>query len=272
MNTLAISSWSLHRHMPRARFTPAAYAVSVDKFPQLARDTYGVDAVEICQMHLESPKYGYLDKLNKALAGAAVRVVNVPIDVGNISQSDPAGRAADIETIKSWIKAAAYLGSPAVRVNAGKPDSGSWNLDVTIESYRELVHFGKKLNVRVLIENHGGISSDPITVLRIVRAVNAFYFMRLCPDFGNFDPYQRYDGLRMMMPSAYIVHAKTLDFDERGEHTAFDFGECMRVVRQARFPGPLSVEFEGDEDEFEGIQKSLDLIRRHLAAPVAAAS
>lgn len=272
MNSLAISSWSLHRHMPRARFTPAAYAVSVDKFPQLARDRYGVDAVEICQMHLESPKYGYLDKVVKGLASAAVRVVNVPIDVGNISQSDPAARAKDIETIKSWIKAAAYLGSPAVRVNTGKPDSESWNLGVTIESYRELVHFGKHMNVRILIENHGGISSDPTTILRIVRAVNAFYFMRLCPDFGNFDPVIRYDGLRMMMPHAYIVHAKTYDFDERGEQTAFDFGECMRVVRQSRFPGPISIEFEGEEDEFEGIQKSLDLVRRHLAPPAAVVS
>ena len=153
-----------------------------------------------------------------------------------------------------------------MRVNTGKPDSSDWTLAVTIESYRQLVHFGKKLNVRVLVENHGGISSDPTIILRLLRAVNSFYFFRLAPDFGNFEPSTRYDGLRMLMPNAYVVHAKTYAFDEHGEETRFDFGECMRIVRDSRFPGPLSIEYEGEGDQYEGIAQSITLVRRHLAA------
>lgn len=271
MNTLAVSSWSLSRHLPRERYIPAAQALRIEAFPVVARERFGVSAVEICQMHLESPNYSYLDKVNRGLAAGAVRVLNVPIDIGDISHPDPVARARDIETIKQWIKAAAYLGSPAVRVNSGVSATAA-ALPVTIQSYRALVSFGKGLNVRVLLENHGGMSNDPSVIARIIDGVNSFYYFRLSPDFGNWDPVIRHDGLRMMMPHAYIVHVKTYDFDEQGEQHQFDFAECMRIVRDADFQGPLSIEFEGDGDQFEGTSRSLDLVKRYLAGAVAASA
>ncbi len=270
INPLAVSTWSLHRHLARPNYTPAAYRIDVTEFPAMVRDRFGVTNVEICQMHLESAKYSYLEKVRKALVAADVSILNMPIDVGNIAQADTAARMRDIELLKDWIRAAAYLGSPAVRINTGRSDTPFPDLPTIIESYRILTNYGKQLNVRVLIENHGGISSDPTNIMKILRGVNSFYYFRALPDFGNWEPEVRYDGIRIMLPFAYIVHAKTLDFNDQGEMTAFNFGIAMRLVKAADFRGPLSVEFEGEGDQYDGIARSLELIKHELAEPAPA--
>ncbi len=260
MQSIAISSWSLRGHLPRRNFVPTAYGLSIAEFPTLVRDRYGLGAVELCQMHLESPDYSYLEKVKRGLDKANVRVENMPIDVGNISTSDVQKRESDFGTIKRWIKAAAYLGSPAARVNAGTPDSPSWTIAAPVAAYRALVAFGKQMNVRILLENHGGISADPQHIRKIFEGVNSEYF-KLCPDFGNWDPVVRYDGLRLMLPHAWIVHVKTYDFDEQGGQPTFNFDECMRAVTESAFRGALSIEFEGEGDQFDGVEQSLALVR-----------
>jgi sugar phosphate isomerase/epimerase len=267
-NTLALCSWSLHRHLPIQGKKPDETPISLVDFIRIARERYGIGQVELCQVHFDSYKYRYLNSIKAALGRYNVRVINMPIDVGNISQVDAVQREADLQLIMKWIDAAAYLGIPAVRVNSGRQPEGREDLQVTINSYRTLVSYGKMINCKILMENHGGISADPGNIAKIVQGVNSNWF-RLLPDFGNFEPSVRYEGLQTMLPVAAIVHAKTSDFDAAGKHTAFDFDLAMQLVARSGFQGPLSIEYEGAADEYEGIAKSRDLILRYLDAQAA---
>jgi sugar phosphate isomerase/epimerase len=267
-STLALCSWSLHRHLPARGKAPAETPISLPDFIRIARERYDIGQVELCQVHLDSYKYRYLDTIKAALGRYNVRAITMPIDVGNISELDPVKREADIRLIMRWIDAAAYIGIPAVRVNSGRQPEGQFDLQITINSYRTLVSYGKMINCKILMENHGGISADPGNIAKIVQGVNSNWF-RLLPDFGNFDPTTRYEGLQTMLPMAAVVHAKTLDFDERGEQTAYDYDLCMRLVAQSGYQGPLSIEYEGEGDEYEGIAKSRDLILRYITAAAA---
>jgi len=282
---IAVSSWSLHRHLPRAgtyrdesgvkrphRTEPTEEPLSITDFPGLIAERYGVSKVELCQMHVLSQEAEYLAKLKGALDEAGVSVVNVPIDVGNISVDNPDWRAEDIAEIKTWIDVAEYMRSPRVRVNSGHPGGaafgpaalGDFDLSVTIASYKELAAYCQAKGMTLLLENHGGISADPRNIIKLVEGVASPTF-KLCPDFGNFAEEVRYEGLEMMFPYAAVVHAKTHDFNEAGEQDRFDFGRCMEIMKASGYDGPVSIEFEGQEgDQYEGIALSKALIERYL--------
>lgn len=137
---IIVSSWSLHRHLPLAgthrdesgvkRSTQMKHLghtidieepISVTDFPRIIKERYSINKVELCQMHVLSQEPKYLAEVKGALEEAGVSVVNMPIDVGNISLENPDWRAEDIAEIKTWIDTAEYLGSPCVRVNSGHP-------------------------------------------------------------------------------------------------------------------------------------------------------
>jgi len=274
---IAVSTWSLHGHLGPLYGTTLnergehEFAVrseqpedlSLFAFPRFIKERYGVSKAELCQMHFRSSDKSYLDELRGRLAEAAVTVVNVPIDVGNISQLDEQARREDLENIKKWMDVAAYIGSPCARVNSGHQPEGQEDIAVTIDSYKELADHAEKLGIRILLENHGGISSDPENILRLVEGVGSDWF-RLCPDFGNFPEEIRYRALEMMFPYAVMVHAKTYEFDQNGNESRYDFGRCMEIALSSGYDGPFSVEFEGPGDQYEGVGKTVQLLRRYL--------
>lgn len=269
MLTLALSSWSLHRHLPyfpdEGRAARPADELSIMDFPALAQ-SYGIAEIEICQRHLASTDPGFLAEMRGSVETQGCRVINMPIDVGDIAQADTAAREADLRLIEAWIDAAHLLGSPAVRVNAGRAGdrAEAEAVQTAVESYRRLAAYCAERGMIVLLENHGGLSATPAAIMALWEAVNAPNF-RFCPDFGNFDPAMREEGLRVMLPHAAVVHAKVLDVDEQGRHTTFDLARCLELVRQSGYAGPLSIEFEGKGDQRAGIATAKRLIEGHIA-------
>lgn len=277
MLTLALSSWSFHRRLPY--FSKGAWSppregpeLSIAELPRLSA-SLGITDLEICQAHLASTDSSYLTDVRAAVDAAGCRVVNVPIDVGNLAEPDPEKRGEQIEQIAPWIEAAHRLGSRAVRVNTGQPgemDEAS-ALEIVAEGYRRLAEHCARHSMTVLLENHGGLSASPQAIMKLVELVGAPNF-RLCPDFGNFAPEVREEGLRLMLPHAAIVHAKIMDIDERGTHPAFDLDRCLRLVQESGYAGPLSIEFEGTGDEYESVIRARDyLLPRLQTAPAGTA-
>lgn len=276
-NIIAVSTWSFHQHMGPLYGTELTDRgehefivrrefpedVSLLAFPRFIAGKYGLAAVELCQMHFPRNDKGYLDELRGQLAEHRVAVVNVPIDVGNISDLDEVRRRSDIENIKKWMDVAAYLGSPNARVNSGRQPEGQEQISITVDSYRELADHARMLGMNILLENHGGLSADPRNILRLVDEVERDNF-RLCPDFGNFPEEIRYRALEMMFPYAVMVHAKTFEFGDNGMETRFDFDRCMGIVRDTGYSGPLSIEYEGPGDQYVGVEKSVELLRRYV--------
>ncbi len=255
---LAVSSWSLRSHINKE--------FGFERFPLVVRERYGkygVDAVELVSQHMPVPDMRRVDMFRAGLRDAGMKVVNVPIDVGNISDRDAQRRAHDLRAIKVWLDVAAELGSPNARVNTGQQEP-PYDLGVTIDAYRELAEYGQARGVRILLENHGGISADPQNILKIGEAVGWDRFAT-CPDFGNFAPDSRYESLTLIAPYAGMAHAKALDLDEQGEMQEWDFGRCVRILRDAGYDGYWSAEFEGKGEQYAGTAANLTLLKRYLA-------
>ncbi|MFN8483440.1 MAG: TIM barrel protein [Anaerolineae bacterium] len=252
---IAVSSWSVRHYINRE--------FAFDQFPTVVRQRFGVDALELVSRHMPAPDMRHIDLFNAALRDNDVRVVNVPIDVGNISDRDPQRRAHDLRAIKTWIDVAAELGSPNARINTGQQPQ-PYDLSITIDSYRELAEYASARGMRILLENHGGISADPANIITLGEAVGWDRFAT-CPDFGNFAPELRYEALALVAPHAALAHAKALDLDADGNMPEWDFARCMQIMRDSGFDGYYSAEFEGQGEQYAGTAANVAAIRRALA-------
>lgn len=274
---LAVSSWSFFKHLgPLHGTTLSEHGehvfsslwdqpedMTLLEWPGFVSKRYGVRLVEVCQTHFADSSREYLDELRGRLAEAGVSVVNVPIDVGNISDRNEQGRRHDIENIRKWMDVAAYVGSPCARVNSGKFPEGDTDLGLTIAAYKELAAHAASLGTTLLIENHGGISADPANIVRLLDSVGSSHF-RVCLDFGNFAPDVRYQALEMLFPYAVIAHVKTYGFDEQGSEKAYSVEKGVALGKKTGFTGPYSIEFEGEGDQYDGVASSVALLRRLL--------
>jgi len=188
--------------------------------------------------------------------------VNIPIDVGDMSQPDEEARKEDIAVLKGWLDIAKEVGCPCARINTGKFEDPS-SLKRIIISYKVLVEYAENLGIDLLLENHGGISNDPEKMIEIVRGVDSPHF-GTCPDIGNFPENIRYEGLEKSALYALLVYAKMREFDSRGQETTIDMERCVNILKKTGYDGYLSIEFEGSGDEFEGVKKSKQLLKRYL--------
>lgn len=298
-NQLCVSSYSLHRCLgpirgmfrgPDGQKQPFVWdqpqTMSLLEFPQQVREQLGLDAIEICQFHLPERTPEYIDQLKQAMAEAGVRLINMPIDVGNISDANETYREEDLAEIESWMRVAAELGSRMVRVNASAPLSGAElaPLEVTIASFRRLAATAESLGLQLLLENHGGITLDPEVIVAIAEAVGPDH-LKILVDIGNFeplisrqmaimqgqqppevDPEPLYASIARIAPYAGLTHAKTHEFDEQGRPLHLDVVRALRVVRDAGFTGPISIEYEGDTgDPWESTRRTKALVEQAFA-------
>lgn len=268
---ICISTWSLRDHVGRE--------FPLSEFGRVVKDRYGISAVELCQMHFVTYDFGFafpaqesyfLDAVRIAAERDNITIVNVPVDVGNISQIDETRRMFDLAVVKTWMAAAKRIGSQAVRINtesvitreqAGQVEV---SLSMTKESFKRLAEYAEELDIQLLLENHGGLSSDPDNIVEIVKAVNSDHF-GLCADLGNFSDDVRAKGLKKMASYTKLVHAKTYDFNENGEIREFNFGNCLQIFKNIGYNGYISVEFEGKGDQWDGVQRTIELIEKYWA-------
>ena len=136
-----------------------------------------------------------------------------------------------------------------------------------IAALRSLRPVLEDLEMNIAVENRWGISTDPALLVDIVRRCESER-IGTCPDFGNFHPTQdRYDGLELLALFAKHVHAKSYAFDTAGEEMQIDYARCLRILHDAGYNGPLSVEFEGEGEPEAAIRQARDLIKRHWQKP-----
>lgn len=292
---LAVSTWSLHEHLGPRLLTrrdadgvkrpyelPHPRTMSLLDFVRQVRPRVDLDQVEICAFHVPSREPAYLDQLKSALDEQRLTVLSMPIDAGNISVADPAWREDDLAEIEGWIDLAADLGARYVRANASSyvAQEPLAPLDVTIASYRRLCDHAGARGLTMTIENHGGLTADPETIVRIVEGVGPDR-LKVCLDTANFapvagqqarrtppdgiDPEPLYAGLARIAPFAGIVHAKTLWFDSDGNHLVYDAGRTLRIVRDAGFTGPISIEYGGGVDAWARTRRTRELVEEVFA-------
>ena len=262
---ISLAEWSLHR---------ALFGKKLDHldFPKVAKKDYGIDAVEyVNQFFMTKAKdRKYLGELKKRCDDLGVTSVLIMCDnEGKLGDPDPKKRTRAVENHYKWVEAAKFLGCHSIRVNAYSDGSPEEQMKLVADGLRRLVEFGDKHAINVIVENHGGLSSDGEWLVGVMKKVDHKRCGTL-PDFGNFGSYDRYKGVRLMMPYAKGVSAKSHDFDEEGNETHTDYRKMMKIVVDAGYRGRVGIEYEGGKlSEPEGIRATkrlLERVREELAA------
>ena len=259
---LSLSQKSLQEEFRSGRINPL-------DFPRVASGL-GLDAVDYAsEFYARKLKdKGFLAELKRRAAGEGVWSVLILVDdAGELGARDEKGRKRAVEGHKKWVEAAAFLGCHAVRVQTtsrgNEDDQVAWLSD----GLRRLCRFSGPFGVDILVENQTGLSANGTSLVELLNAVGH----PRCgsrPDFGNFDlgdgkQYDRYQGVRELMPFARAVSAKAYDFDERGEETRINYAQMLKVVTDAGYHGYVAIEYDGKRlSEQAGIARTKQLLER----------
>lgn len=254
--TLSLAQWSLHRALFGGKLK------NLD-FPAYTKKNFGIDAVEYVNVFFmdRAKDQAYLADLKGRCDGEGLSNVLIMCDrEGHIGDPDEAKRAECVENHKKWVEAAKFLGCHSIRVNAHSKGSREEQHKLVVDGLSRLGAFARPAGINVIVENHGGLSSDGQWLSGVLKEVGQDNVGSL-PDFGNFGNYDRYQGIRDLMPFAKGVSAKSHAFDESGNEKRTDFRKAMKIVLDAGYRGRVGIEFEGrGMSEDDGIKATRDLL------------
>ena len=262
---ISLAEWSLHRTI---------FNGSLDNldFPREAKRTYGIEAVEyVNQFFKDKAKdYDYLADLSRRAGDEGVQNLLIMCDgLGKLGDPDAKARTQAIENHFPWAEAAKRLGCHSIRVNASSAGSFAEQQKLAADGLSRLAEYAGQFDLNVIVENHGGLSSNGSWLAGVMRQVNLPNCGTL-PDFGNFHDYDRYQGVEELLPFAKGVSAKSHDFDAAGNETKTDYMRMLKLVLAAGYHGHIGVEYEGKAlSESEGIRATkalLERVRDELAA------
>lgn len=260
---LSLAQWSLHRTLFDGELDNLDFAPT-------AKEEFGIDAVEyVNQFFMEkATDTTYLQKMKRRAKNVGVNSLLIMCDgEGALGAADPNERTQAVENHHKWVDAAAWLGCHSIRVNAQSSGSYEEQKQRATDGLRRLTEFAAPRDINVIVENHGGLSSNGQWLASVIEAVDHPRCGTL-PDFGNFtiregETYDRYKGVKELMPYAKGVSAKSYAFDEEGNAVETDFSRMMRIVLDADYHGHVGVEYEGDQlSEVEGIRATKALLLR----------
>ncbi|MET2985851.1 sugar phosphate isomerase/epimerase family protein [Aureibaculum conchae] len=261
---ISLAQWSLHKAIRNEKtLDPIGFA---EKAKEL-----GFEGIEyVSGLYNEKLKTMSMDALLDSLKAKSTAhgVKNVLIMVdgeGNLASTDEKERNQAIDNHKKWVDAAAFLGCHAIRVNLnGATEKDAW-IESSVKGLGKLAEYGATKNINVIVENHGGFSSNADLLSEVMTKINMDNCGTL-PDFGNFriskdELYDYYKGTEILMKHAKAVSAKSYDFDTDGNETTLDYTRLLQIVKDAGYTGYIGVEYEGSRlSEEEGIEATKQLL------------
>lgn len=225
----------------------------------------GIPGITYNDIWMKSYDNVYLDQIKKACADAGITITGF-ICEGNLATLDDAKWNAQIEENAKKMKAAAYLGARIVRMNLGglgdEAKDDTIGAERCIAAFKKLLPLAKKLGITMTIENHGGVSKKADTILKVIKGSDPKW-VGACLDFGNWPDDIRYTESAKLASYAYHVHAKTHTFNEQGEDVNKDYKRLLQMLKDANYKYAVSIEYEGPEDQIEGVKKIRDLILKY---------
>lgn len=264
---ISLAEWSFHKALFGNEMTNL-------EFPVVAKEL-GVEGVEFVNQFFKDKAKDekYLAELKKICKNEGVDSVLIMCDgEGMVGAPEKAERLKTVENHKKWIDAAAFLGCHSIRVNAGSQGSYEEQQKLAADGLRMLCEYGDTKKINVIVENHGGLSSNGNWLAGVMEMVDHKRVGTL-PDFGNFminrqtgESFDRYEGMKLLMPYAKGVSAKSHNFDAQGNETESDFYRIMEIVEDSGFKGYVGIEYEGSElPEREGVVATKKLLEKVFA-------
>ena len=261
---ISLAEWSLHETL---------FAGKLDNldFPRTAKQQFGIEAVEYVNQFFKDKARDadYLAELATRASDEGVTNVLIMCDgLGNLGDPDEKARTQAVENHFPWVEAAKRLGCHAIRVNAASKGTFEEQQKLAADGLARLAEYADQMKMNVIVENHGGLSSNGGWLAGVMKLVDRANCGTL-PDFGNFHDYDRYRGVEELMPFAKGVSAKSHEFDAEGNEVRTDYRRMMKLVLDAGYTGWVGIEYEGKSlPEPEGIlatKKLLERVRDELA-------
>jgi len=267
---ISLAAWSVNRRVRRDQQPTRLLSL-----PAICRHEFGIGKLELVSTFFASQDAWYIAELRACADGEGVQLLNIAIDAcGNLAAADAAERQAAVAQHAAWFPIAQALGCTAVRANTGGQAGDSEALARCTDSFAALAAQGRAHGITIMVENHGGLATDPEAMIHIVQQVGQN--IGTLPDFGNFPIDRLYDGLTKIMPFAVAVHAKMfrhidpvagIFWDEKdGLRREVDCKRCLRIVKDGGYRGPLGIEYGGGEEDHEGVLQAKALLERHAGA------
>jgi sugar phosphate isomerase/epimerase len=266
---ISLAQWSLHSQIREGRIGFLDFAKKGRQFE--------VEALEYVSQLFPDGKFSdkILKEVNLRADDHGLKNHLIMIDHnGDLAVLDDALRAEAVNNHKAWIEAAASIGCSSIRVNMKGNGTVQETIDYGAESMANLCEYARQFEMNVIIENHGGFSSNIDELVKLFEKVD----MENCgalPDFGNWclerkdgkciKEYDRYKGMELLMPYARDgVSAKAISFDEEGNEVGTDYSRVLKTVKDAGFNGYIGIEYENDDPdkEDEGILMTKELLIR----------
>lgn len=265
---ISLAEWSLHKALFAKKMT------NLD-FPLMAKKDFGIDIVEYVNQFFKdkAQDQAYLKDLLMRCKDIGVKNHLIMIDgEGPLAAPDKAARDKAVDNHKKWVDAAKFLGCITIRVNLQGSGEETEVQRAGTEGLRSLCEYAAQANINVIVENHGGYTSNGKWLAKAIADVQ----MKNCGilgDFGNFcikrtkdgceNEYDRYQGMTEFMPYMKAVSAKSYDFDEQGNCIETDYQRMLKIVKEAKFKGIIGIEYEGSKiSEEEGIRKTKALLEK----------
>lgn len=259
---ISLAQWSLNR-------TFNARQLDHLDFAKVARQEFDIDAIEYVNTFFfdKARDKTYLAEMNKRAADHGVYQHLIMCDrEGRLGDPDEKLRLQSVENHHKWVDAAKELGCITIRVNAASAGSYDEQMKLAADGLRRLSEYGQRIGINVIVENHGGLSSNGQWLAGVMKLADHPRCGTL-PDFGNFnigngEIYDKYKGVTELMPFAKAVSAKSHDFDANGNETDKDYRRLMKIVTDAGFHSWVGIEYEGRRlPEREGIAATLRLLK-----------
>ena len=267
---ISLAEWSINRPLFAGKLQHLDFA-------KIAKSV-GIDAIEyVNQFFKDKAKdTAFLTEMNTRAKGEGVTQVLIMCDgEGNLGDPDAAKRQAAVESHYKWVEAAKFLGCHTIRVNGYSSGTPGEQMKLVADGMRKLVEFADTHAINVVIENHGGLSSNAKWLVQTIKMVGHPRAGTL-PDFGNFriagpgrgnpnvkvESYDSYVGVAEMMPLAKGVSVKPRVWDFDGNSSDIDLPKMMKIVVDAGYHGHCGIEYGPEGNELDGVRKLREQLER----------
>jgi L-ribulose-5-phosphate 3-epimerase len=226
--------------------------------PRICREQLGIGGLEFVNQFFDLPLIGSLNQLNRAAKDYNVALVRIMVDdEGNMAAVDRKERMTAAVAHRKWVDIAHYLNCRDIRCNMrGGPREWKQDPDIAkraAESFHDLLEYAKPSGLDIIIENHGGASSDPEILTGLMKAVDNPRF-GILPDFGNVNPGDDHAAvLRKLLPYARGVSVKAAWAPDGT--SSFDVEKLIRVCQEFGFHGWWGIESNYGRRRVAGAQQ-----------------
>lgn len=250
--------------------------LSILDFPKMVSDDFGATGAEYWNLTLAAQQnnQSFLRELRQRADDTGVTNTLMLVDLINLkdrsrgpSLVSPVAkeRKQAVAAHQAWMDTAKAIGCSAIRVNLWAEGlSADAVLAFSVDSLGQLLDYGHSMNMSIVIENHGGYTSDAKWLVQLMQQIN-HPLLGTLPDFGtaNFcierapakpgefysktclNQYDKYKGVAEMLPFAKGISAKATQFDAKGEAVETDFKRMMSLIKASKFSGFIAIEYEG---------------------------